>query len=166
MANLNKVFLMGNLTRDPELRYTPGGTAVASFGIAVNRRWTGQNGEQREETLFIDVNAFGRQAEVISEYLSKGRGVFIEGRLKLDQWQDKETGANRSKHVVVVDSFQFIGGPGGPGGQGGQGGQGEEGGSRGSRGGSRQGSRPASTSTPSPAPAEEAAPAEDDDIPF
>jgi len=148
MANFNKVLLMGNLTRDPELRYTPSGTAVASFGLAVNRKWTGQNGEEREEVLFVDVSAFGRQAEVISEYMSKGRGIFIEGRLKLDQWQDKETQAKRSKLTVVADSFQFLGGPGGGGG----GAAGEGGGQRGAR--------------PKPAAASSEEPAPDDDIPF
>lgn len=125
MANFNKVFLMGNLTRDPELRYTPGGMAVAAFGLAVNRKWKGQDGQDREETLFVDVSAFGRPAEVISEYMSKGKPIFIEGRLKLDQWQDKESGAKRSKLTVVAENFQFVGGPGG----GGKG-PGEEGGAR------------------------------------
>lgn len=112
MANFNKVMLIGNLTRDPELRYTPQGTAVASFGLASNRRWRSQAGEDREETVFVDVSAFGRQAELISEYMSKGRSIFIEGRLKLDQWQDKETGSKRSKLTVVVENFQFLGAPG------------------------------------------------------
>ncbi len=109
MANFNKVFLMGNLTRDPELRYTPSGTAVASMGLAVNRKWRSKDGQDKEETTFVDLSAFGRQAEVMSEYLSKGRPVFIEGRLKLDQWQDKSTGANRSKLTVTVENFQFLG---------------------------------------------------------
>ena len=113
MASLNKVFLIGNLTRDPELRYTPQGTAVASFGLASNRRWKSSDGQDKEETLFVDVTAFGRQAEIISEYMSKGRSIFVEGRLKLDQWQDKESGAKRSKLTVTVESFQFLGpGPG------------------------------------------------------
>jgi single-strand DNA-binding protein len=150
MANFNKVLLMGNLTRDPELRYTPGGTAVASFGLAVNRKWTGQNGEEREETVFVDVSAFGRQAEVISEYMSKGRGIFLEGRLKLDQWQDKETQAKRSKLVVIAESFQFLGGPGGERG----------GGAAGEGGGKTRAAQPKSA----PAGEQEAAP--DDDIPF
>jgi len=111
MANFNKVFLMGNLTRDPELRYTPSGTAVASFGLASNRRWKGPSGEDREETVFVEVNAFGRQAELISEYMSKGRQIFVEGRLKLDQWNDKESGAKRSKLTVTVENFQFLGAP-------------------------------------------------------
>jgi single-strand DNA-binding protein len=148
MANFNKVFLMGNLTRDPELRYTPGGTAVASFGLAVNRKWTGPNGEEREETVFVDVSAFGRQAEVISEYMAKGKPIFIEGRLKLDTWNDKETQAKRSKLTVTVEGFQFIGAPGGGGGA----------------AGGQEGGKPRQARGPQAAPAEEPAP--DDDIPF
>ena len=107
MANLNRVFLMGNLTRDPELRYLPSNTAVANIGVAVNRRWRNQQGEQQEETTFVDCESFGRQAEVINQYLRKGRPIFIEGRLKLDQWQDKD-GGNRSKIKVLVERFEFI----------------------------------------------------------
>ena len=109
MANFNKVFLMGNLTRNPELRYTPSGTAVASFGIAVNRNWTGQDGEKKEEACFVDVNAFGRRAEVINEYFSKGNPIFVEGRLQFNQWETKD-GQKRSTLRVVAENFQFIGG--------------------------------------------------------
>lgn len=109
MANLNKVMLIGNLTRDPELRQTPKGTAVAQFGLAVNRSFRGEDGQSREETTFVDLEAWGKQAEVISKYLSKGRPVFIEGRLKLDQWEDKNGGGKRSKMRVVVENFQFLG---------------------------------------------------------
>jgi len=109
MANLNKVMLIGNLTRDPELRQTPKGTAVAQFGLAVNRNFRGEDGQSREETTFVDLEAWGKQAEVISKYLSKGRPVFIEGRLKLDQWEDKNGGGKRSKMRVVVENFQFLG---------------------------------------------------------
>jgi len=108
MASLNKVYLMGNLTRDPELRYTPSGTAVASFGIAVNRTWTGQNSEKKEEVCFVDINAFGRRAEVINEYFSKGNPIFIEGRLQFNQWETKD-GQKRSILRVVAENFQFIG---------------------------------------------------------
>ena len=108
MANLNKVFLIGNLTRDPELRYTPSGTAVASFGIAVNRTWTGQNGEKKEEVCFVDINVFSRRAEIINEYFSKGSPIFIEGRLQFNQWETKD-GQKRSTLRVVADDFQFIG---------------------------------------------------------
>lgn len=109
MANLNKVFLMGNLTRDPELRYTPSGMAVATFGIAVNREWTDKNGEQKKEVCFVDVNIFGRRAEIIGEYFSKGKPIFIEGRLQFQQWETKD-GQKRNSLRVVADNFEFIGG--------------------------------------------------------
>lgn len=110
MASFNKVILAGNLTRDPELRYTPKGTAVCKFGLAVNRNWTTETGEKKEEVTFIDVDAFGRQAEVISQYMKKGRALLVEGRLKLDQWDDKQTGQKRSRLGVVLESFSFIDG--------------------------------------------------------
>jgi single-strand DNA-binding protein len=109
MANLNKVFLIGNLTRDPELRYTPSGTAVASFGIAVNRTWTGQDGGKKDEVCYVDVNAFARRAEVINEYFSKGNPIFIEGRLQFNQWETKD-GQKPNTLRVVAENFQFIGG--------------------------------------------------------
>ena len=109
MPNLNKVMLMGNLTRDPEIKYTPKGTAIANFGIAVNRTYTPEGGEKREEVTFIDLEAFGRTAEIIGEYFKKGKPIFIDGRLKLDQWDDKTTGKKMSKLRVVVDSFEFLG---------------------------------------------------------
>ena len=119
MASFNKVMLMGNLTRDVELRYTPNGNqAVANFGIACNRKFKTQSGEEREEVTFVDCEAWGRTGEVMKEYLSKGRPVFIEGRLKLDQWEDKE-GKKQSKLRVVVENFQFIDSKGG-GGSGGE----------------------------------------------
>jgi single-strand DNA-binding protein len=108
MANFNKVILAGNLTRDPELRYTPGGKAIAKFGLAINRNWTTETGEKREEVTFVDIDAFGRQAEVISQYLKKGRPVLVEGRLKLDQWDDKQTGQKKSRLGVVLESFSFL----------------------------------------------------------
>ncbi len=107
MPSYNKVLLMGNLTRDIELRHTPANTAVANFGLAVNRRFKGQDGQQREETTFVDCEAWGRTAETMSRYLTKGRPVFVEGRLKFDQWQDQQ-GNNRSRLMVVVENFQFI----------------------------------------------------------
>src|SRR5262245_48985209 len=110
MANFNKVILAGNLTRDPELRFTPKGTAICKFGLAINRTWTSESGEKKEEATFVDVDAFGRQAETIAQYLKKGGGIMIEGRLRLDQWDDKQTGQKRSKLGVVVEGFQFIGG--------------------------------------------------------
>ncbi|UJS16332.1 MAG: single-stranded DNA-binding protein [Candidatus Jettenia sp.] len=109
MASLNKVFLMGNLTRDPELRYTPAGLAVASFGIAINSAWTAKSGEKKEEVCYVDINIFGRRAEVVGEYFSKGNPIFIEGRLQFNQWETKE-GQKRNTLRVVADNFQFIGG--------------------------------------------------------
>lgn len=107
-GNFNQVLLMGNLTRDVELKFTPTNLAIASFGIAVNRRWTTPQGEKKEEVTFVDCDAFGKTAEVMSKYLSKGKPVFINGRLKLDQWDDKNGGGKRSKLKVVVEEFQFI----------------------------------------------------------
>ena len=116
MANLNKVMLIGNLTRDPEIKYTPKGTAIAAFGLAVNRNYTTETGEKREEVTFIDVDAFGRVAEIIGEYCKKGRPLFVEGRLKLDTWDDKASGQKRSKLKVMVENIQLLGGrEGGPG---------------------------------------------------
>lgn len=108
MANFNKVIIAGHLTRDPEIRYTPKGTAVAKVGIAVSRKWKTESGEQREETCFVDVDAFGRQAEVLGQYLTKGRPLLVEGRLKLDEWEDKNTGKKRSRLGVVLESFSFL----------------------------------------------------------
>jgi single-strand DNA-binding protein len=120
MASLNKVMLIGNCTRDPEIRYTPKGTPVTELGLAVNRRFTGDNGEKREEVTFIDVTLWGRTAEVANEYLRKGRPVYIEGRLQLDSWDDKATGQKRSKLKIVGEEMQLLGGrEGGPGGPGG-----------------------------------------------
>lgn len=107
-GSVNKVFLMGNLTRDVELKFTPSNQPVATLGIAVNRRYRTREGEDRDETTFVDCEAWGRTAEVMNQYLSKGRPVFIEGRLKLDQWQDRESGKNRSKLRVVIENFQFV----------------------------------------------------------
>jgi single-strand DNA-binding protein len=107
MANFNKVILMGNLTRDPEVRYTAGGTAVASFGLAVNRRYR-QGDENKEETLFIDVKAFGKQGDVLNQYLKKGSPIFLEGRLSYRKWED-QSGQTRTKIEVVMENFQFLG---------------------------------------------------------
>ena len=109
MASLNKVMLIGNLTRDPEIRYTPKGTALAEVGLAVNRRYTAENGEKREEVTFIDVTMWGKTAELAEQYLKKGRSVYIEGRLRLDTWDDKQTGQKRSKLGVVCEEMQFLG---------------------------------------------------------
>ena len=149
MASFNIVILLGNLTRDPEVRYTPKETAVTELGMAVNRVYTAENGEKREETTFVDVTLWGRTAEIAGEYLKKGRPVLIEGRLQLDTWDDKQSGQKRSKLKVIGEGLQLLGGrPGG-----GSGGD-EEGGSR-------------SSSRPAPPP-KAAAPSEsdDDEIPF
>ena len=159
MANLNKVMLMGNLTRDPEVRYTPKGTAVAELGLAINRVYTADNNEKREETTFVDVTLWGRTAEIAGEYLKKGRPVFIEGRLQLDTWDDKQTGQKRSKLKVVGEAMQLMGSRGDAGGGGGSsgGGGGES---------SAPSSKPApSYSKPKPPTDPDLAP-EEDDIPF
>ena len=121
MANLNRVLLIGNLTRDPEIRYTPKGTAVAEIGIAVNRVFSGEDGEKREEVTFVDVTLWSRLAEIAEQYLKKGRSVFIEGRLQLDSWDDKQTGQKRSRLRVVGENLQMLGsrGEGEPSGTGG-----------------------------------------------
>src|SRR3954451_17862992 len=151
MASFNKVILLGNLTRDPEVRYTPKGTAVTELGMAVNRVYTAENGEKREETTFVDVTLWGRTAEIAGEYLKKGRPVFIEGRLQLDTWDDKQSGQKRSKLKVVGEGLQLLGGR--PGGGGGSGGGDEEGGSR-------------PSSRPAPPPKAAASEPDDDEIPF
>jgi single-strand DNA-binding protein len=158
MPNLNKVMLMGNLTRDPEIKYTPKGTAVADLALAVNRVYSTDQGERREETTFVDVELWGRQAEIAGEYLKKGRPVYIEGRLKLDTWDDKQTGQKRSKMRVVGETLQLLGGREGSGG-GGNGG--EEGGSRASFQSQRPASRP-----PVRKPADPDLDVEGDDVPF
>ena len=111
MASFNKVILVGNLTRDPELRYTPKGTAIAKFGLAVNRVWTNEAGEKKEEVTFVDIDVFGRTAENVAQYMRKGSPLLVEGRLRLDQWDDKQTGQKRSKLGVVGEIIQFLGSP-------------------------------------------------------
>lgn len=142
-GSFNKVLLMGNLTRDVEIRHTSSNTAVGNFGIAVNRRYKTQSGEQREDVTFVDCEAWGRTAEVMAQYLGKGRSVFIEGRLKLDQWEDKNGGGKRSKLSVVVENFQFVdsnqGGGQGQGGGGGGGGYARSGAGGGGGGGYNDG---------------------------
>jgi len=109
MASFNKVILLGNLTRDPELRSTPSGMSILKMGLAVNRKYKNAQGELQEEVSFIDIDAFGHQAETIHKYVSKGSPLLVEGRLRLDQWEDKE-GQKRSKLGVVLETFQFVGG--------------------------------------------------------
>src|SRR6185295_12239417 len=144
MASFNKVILVGNLTRDPELRYTPKGMAIAKIGLAVNRNWTTEAGEKKEEVTFVDVDIFGRTAENVAQYMKKGRPILIEGRLRLDQWDDKQTGQKRSKLGVVAETVQFLGSP--------TGGGGGEGGPSAPR--TSTASAPASASAPEPAEAE------------
>ena len=161
MASFNKVILAGNLTRDPELRYTPSGKAIAKFGLAVNRNWTTDTGEKKEEVTFVDVDAFGRQAEVISQFMKKGRSLLVEGRLKLDQWDDKQTGQKRSRLGVVLESFSFIDSN-----RTGDGGEGGEGGEPAAPRSRPAPSRPASVPAPAPSAPEDSGPPSDDDVPF
>ena len=120
MASFNQVILVGNLTRDPELRVTPKGTAICQFGLAVNRQYKDDSGQTRDETTFVDIEAWGKQGELISKYLTKGSPALVQGRLKLDQWEDKTTQQKRSKLKVVLENVQFLssrgaGGGGAPG---------------------------------------------------
>jgi len=112
MADVNKVILIGRLTRDPQLKYLPNQTAVCEFGLAVGRKFKGSDGAMREETTFVDCATFAKGAEIFNQYMAKGKQVYIEGRLKLDQWEDKNGGGKRSKMSVVVENFQFLGAPG------------------------------------------------------
>ena len=150
MASFNKVIIAGNLTRDPELRYTPKGTAVAKLGLAVNRNWTSESGEKKEEVTFVDVDVFGRTAENVGQYMRKGRPILIEGRLKLDQWDDKQSGQKRSRLTVVAETVQFLGSP--------------------AEGGAAAPRAPRPAASPSAAPAAEPSdadvPPESDDVPF
>jgi single-strand DNA-binding protein len=150
MANFNKVIIAGNLTRDPELRYTPKGTAVARITLAVNRTWKSESGESKEEVSFVDVDVWGRQAEVIGQYMKKGRPLLVEGRLKQDTWEDKNTKQKQSKLKVVLESFSFIDS------------------NRGGEGGDAPAaprSRPAASSVPAAGSGDADAPS-DDDVPF
>lgn len=122
MANLNKVMLIGNLTRDPELRVTPKGTAICTFSLAVNRKFKDESGGEREEVTYVDIEAWGKAGENISKYCTKGRPLFVEGRLRLDQWEDKNTKEKRSRMKVVCENFQFLGSGRGDSAGGGEGG--------------------------------------------
>jgi single-strand DNA-binding protein len=156
MASFNKVILAGNLTRDPELRYTPKGTAVCRFGLAVNRNWTSETGEKKEEVTFVDIDAFGRQAEVVAQYMKKGRPFLVEGRLKLDQWEDKNTHQKQTKLRVVLEGFSFI--------DSGRGGDNAGGGPAPLP--PRPAAAPAGTPAAASAPADAEPPPGDDDVPF
>jgi single-strand DNA-binding protein len=109
MPSLNKVLLMGNLTRDPELRVTPKGTPICQFSLAINRQFKMESGESREEVIYVDIEAWGKQGETIAKYCTKGRPLYVEGRLRLDQWEDKNTKEKRSRMKVVLEQFQFLG---------------------------------------------------------
>jgi single-strand DNA-binding protein len=109
MANYNKIIMIGNLTRDPQMSYLPSQTPVVEFGLAVNRKWKSGDGQSREEVCFIDCRAYGKQAETLNQYVTKGQSILIEGRLQFDTWDDKQ-GGKRSKHRICVESFQFLGG--------------------------------------------------------
>ena len=149
MASFNKVILLGNLTRDPEVRYTPKGSAVCDLGIAINRSYTLDSGEKREEVTYVDVVLWARLAEIAGEYLKKGRPIFIEGRLQLDTWDDKQSGQKRSKLRVIGETMQLLGGrPPGAGGGAAEGGE----------------ARPSKTAAAPPKPA--AGEPDDDEIPF
>jgi len=153
MPSFNKVILLGNLTRDPEVRYTPKGSAVCDLGIAVNRQYTLDSGEKREEVTYVDVVLWSRLAEIAGEYLKKGRPVFIEGRLQMDTWDDKQTGQKRSKLRVIGETMQLLGSRPPAGAAGGEGVDDD-----------RQ-PRGAKPTTPPPKPAESAEP-DEDEIPF
>jgi single-strand DNA-binding protein len=153
MASFNKVILAGNLTRDPELRYTPKGTAIARLGIACNRKWKSETGELKEEVTFVDVDAFGKTAETIAQYLKKGRPILIEGRLRYETWEDKQTNQKKSKLGVVLENFQFL-----------DSGRGGEVGETSSR--PAAASRPPAAGTTADAPEPDGPPHEGDDVPF
>jgi single-strand DNA-binding protein len=159
MANFNKVILMGNLTRDPQLKYLPNNNPVCECGLAVNRRWRDRDGNQREEVCFVDLSVFGRQAETMNQYMSKGRPILIEGRLKYDTWTGQD-GQKRSKLSVVVENFQFVGPR-----EGGASG-GAEGYSQGSRGYEPGAGYDQAGPTPPESAETEGPPPSGDDIPF
>jgi single-strand DNA-binding protein len=169
MASFNRVILLGNLTRDPQVRYTPGGTAVSEIGLAVNRTWFDQKtNSRREEVTFVDVTLWGRQAEVAGEYLAKGRQVLVEGRLQLDSWEDKESGQKRSKLRVVCENMTMVGARGdGPRGDGPRGDAGRPEGARGG-GGRRTEGQAMDSQAPPPDDFQDAPPeaTPDDEVPF
>ena len=155
MANVNKVILIGNVTRDPEVKFTSKGSAVTDIGLAINRNYTLDNGEKREETTFVDVELWGRLAEIAGEYAKKGRPLYVEGRLRMDTWEDKASGQKRSRMKVVGENLQLLGG------------RTEGGGSRPAGGGeheSHEAPAPRRSAPPPSRPAPSSEP--DDDIPF
>lgn len=163
MAYLNKVFLIGNLTRDPELRVTPKGTAICQFGLAVNRQYKDESGATRDETAFIDIDAWGKQGELCSKYLQKGSLAFIEGRLRFDSWEDKQSGQKRNKLKVVLDNVQFLSRGGGGGASAGGGGE-AAGAAEGGDDAPAERNVPPPRDAPKPAPGGQ--PHVEDDVPF
>jgi single-strand DNA-binding protein len=161
MASFNRVMLLGNLTRDPQMRYLPSQTPVTDFGIACNRKFKSATGEQRDETTFVDCTAFGRLAEIINQYCSKGKPLFIEGRLKFDTWDDKNGGGKRSKLSVVVENMQLLGGR-----EGAPGGASSPNDEPMSDEPPRGGGRPPASARSAPPAFNDEAPVKDDDIPF
>ncbi len=163
MASFNKVILLGNLTRDPEMRMTPSGQAICKFALAVNRTYTAQDGQKKEEVTFVDIDSFGKQAETIGKYMTKGRQLFVEGRLKLDSWE--KNGEKRSRLTVVLENFQFVGDRAGPGGA-------SSGPSDGGDSGPYEQDAPPARSAPRPSAPRPSAPApkndfaDDDSVPF
>lgn len=166
MADVNKVILIGRLTRDPVLRYTPSQTAICEFGLAVGRKFKTASGEQREETAFIDCTVWGKGGEIFNQYMSKGKQVYVEGRLKYDTWEDKNGGGKRSKLTVNVDDFQFLGSPGEGGQRGGNQGGGEYEGSQAPRQQSRPPQSRQQSQPQAPYDDNQGAQFAEDDIPF
>ncbi len=162
MANVNKVILIGNVTRDPEVKFTPKGSAVTDVGLAINRTYSLDNGEKREETTYVDVELWGRLAEIAGEYAKKGRPVYIEGRLKIDSWEDKQTGQKRSRLRVVGENLQLLGTR--PSGGGGGGDYESGGGGAHYERSERPAGRSSAPSRPQQQPPAQAS--DDDDIPF
>src|SRR5438105_9576329 len=163
MPSLNKVLLMGNLTRDPELRVTPKGTPICQFSLAINRTFKMESGETREEVTYIDIEAWGKQGETIAKYVTKGRPLYVEGRLRLDQWEDKNTKEKRSRMKVVLEQFQFLGDGRGGGGAGASGSGGvSQGGGDEPAGGSPEKHTPPPRAGAKPASSENL----DEDVPF
>ena len=154
MASYNRIVLMGNITRDPQLSYTPANTAICKFGLATNRKWKDRDGNMQEDVCFVDCTLFGRGGETFNQYMSKGRPVLVEGRLQLDQWSTPE-GEKRSKHVVIVENFTFLGG--------GRDGGGRDGGGEAQSSSGYGGSEPATTGAPANRSVQ---PPQGDDIPF
>jgi single-strand DNA-binding protein len=162
MASFNKVIMMGNLTRDPEVRVTPGGLTICKFTVAMNRKFKSQDGQEKEEVSYVDVDSFGKQAEVISKYFSMGKPILVEGRLRQDKWEDKNTKEKRSKLMVVLEGFSFVSGGRGEGGGGEDGGGSNPSESAPPARPARSGGAPAAPANRPPPPGDHI----DEDVPF